>query len=66
MARSRTSDRRGTPGDPCALAIFGARQPFDAVEVAAVSAYLDQGGRLFVGFMHEPEDNLGADGIGRI
>src|SRR6266436_10378469 len=24
MARSRTSDRRGTPGDPCALAIFGA------------------------------------------
>src|SRR5260370_29226601 len=24
MARSRTGDRRGTPGDPCALAIFGA------------------------------------------
>ncbi len=24
MGRSRTGDRRGTPGDPCALAIFGA------------------------------------------
>jgi len=24
MARSRTGDRRGKPGDPCALAIFGA------------------------------------------